>query len=287
MAVHATPVEDSLVGKFSRSQIPPRQKVVGVTEAARLVMALIAQKGRGRDEELLVIRAMRIVASQAAFDDRGMLPEKWPALFGVALVTQLIHAVGQQKRPSCRSMRRVTIVAVDLAFEERHVGTLVELRALLRVTREAGFGDALFREKTARSLFGHRVVTIAASQALEFVDRSGPVDTGTARVARKADVVSHRDTRIRLAGERDDLIAILRVLGVLGARSVAPLAAELLEFVSWALRQAPVNGSRPMIGFYYVARPTIGLADVRLLGCGPRGGFGFRGCTLGSAAQQA
>ena len=116
MAVHATTVEDPRIGTSTGREIASREQIVGVAETSKLVVALVAEKRSGRDEKPLVVRPVRVVAGKAVFDDRGVLPEKRPALFGVTLVTELIDAIGAKQRVRRRTVRRVTIAAGDLAL---------------------------------------------------------------------------------------------------------------------------------------------------------------------------
>jgi hypothetical protein len=208
MAIHATAVCDPRIGALAKREVASREQIVRMAEAPGLVVALVAEEWRGRDEEPLVIRPVRVVAIEAAFDDRGVFPEKRSALFRVALITELIDTIGAQKRVRGRTVWRMTITAGDLAFEQRHVGALAKLCALLGVTGEAGLRDTLLREKTARRLFGHRIVAIATSEPLSLVGRSTPVDARCTRVASEAHAVHRLDARSGFASERNNPIAL-------------------------------------------------------------------------------
>ena len=97
MAVHAAAVENPRIGKSTGREVASREQIVGVAETSELVVALIAEKRSGRNEKPLVVRPVRVMAGKAVFDDRSVLPEERPALFSVALVTELIDAIGAQK----------------------------------------------------------------------------------------------------------------------------------------------------------------------------------------------
>ncbi len=211
--------------------------------------------------EPLVIRPVRVVAVEATFDDRGVLPEEGPTLFGVALITELIDAIGAQKRVRGRTVWRVTIAAGDLAFGQRHVGALAKLCALLGVTGETGLRDTLLPEKAARRLLGHRIVAVATSEPLPLVGRSVPVDARSTRVTSEAHAVHRLDARRGFSRERNHSIALGRSFRVLGTRPVAPLASEFFEIVVRSLRQARVDGGRPVVGLDDMARATVGLTD--------------------------
>ena len=98
VAIYATAVEDPSIGNSTGREVASREQIVGVAETSALVVALVAEKRSGRNEKSLVVRPVRVVAREAVFDHRGVLPEKRPALFGVTLVTELIDAIGAQKR---------------------------------------------------------------------------------------------------------------------------------------------------------------------------------------------
>ncbi len=93
MAVHAAAVEDPLIGEISIGEVSPDEEIVGVPESTRLGVALVAEKRRRRDEKLLVVRSVRVMAVEAALDDGGVLPEEGSALLGVAGITQLIDGI--------------------------------------------------------------------------------------------------------------------------------------------------------------------------------------------------
>jgi len=208
MAIHATAVRDPRIGALAKREVASREQIVRMAEAPQLVMTLIAEEWSGRDEEPFVIRPVRVVAVETIFDDRGVLPEERTALFGVALVTELIDTIGTQKWVRGRAVWRVTIAAGDLAFEQRHVGALAKLCALLGVTGEAGLRDTLLREKVARRLFGHRIVAIATSEPLSLVGRSAPVDARCTRVTSEAHAVHRLDARRGFASERNNSVAL-------------------------------------------------------------------------------
>ena len=88
----------------------------------RFDMAALAQPRSVHDKKLFVIRAVRLVAVQAVFSNRGMFRQKRAALVGVALVTVLVHRCFRQEFIIRRAMRIMTIAALDLPLPKRHMG---------------------------------------------------------------------------------------------------------------------------------------------------------------------
>ena len=59
------------------------------------------------------------VAGATVFRYRGVLPQIWAALFGVAVVTGFINGLAHQLRINGCAVRAVTIATPHLAFEKR------------------------------------------------------------------------------------------------------------------------------------------------------------------------
>src|SRR5256886_14829182 len=89
--------------KLRRRALVSAEELPGVQ--GRRDVALLADVGTRRDEQLVVVRAVRRVAIHAALAHRLVLPQEGSALFGVARVAGLVHAVGAQQRPGRRSVR--------------------------------------------------------------------------------------------------------------------------------------------------------------------------------------
>ena len=77
-----------------------------------------------------MVGAVRLMAIQAAFANRGMAENKRAALFGMTLKANLINRTRLQERIRRAAMRIMTVAASHLAFEERHMRALAELHAL-------------------------------------------------------------------------------------------------------------------------------------------------------------
>jgi hypothetical protein len=117
VAVDAASHHDALVGEPAVGQIVPHQQVIRVAEAARLIVAAVAQERRRGHEQLIVIRAVGVVAIQAALHDGGMLPEERPSLLCVTCRAEKVDTIPSQQWLGGRAMRVVAIAARDLALE--------------------------------------------------------------------------------------------------------------------------------------------------------------------------
>src|SRR5258706_2128464 len=149
VTVETAAVHQAIVGGAAGRHVLRRQESRGVPEV-RVVdrrVTLLTQERKRSDEQLLVIRAVRLVAVEAALRHGRVLPDEGPALLGVTAGAQLVHVVGLQQRLRGRAVRVVTVGAADLPLEQRHVRALREVGALLRVTGEAGLVRVLLAQE--------------------------------------------------------------------------------------------------------------------------------------------
>src|SRR5215469_5111465 len=86
-----------------------------------LCVALLAQHRPWRRQQRFEIRAVRVVAVEAALAYGRVLEQEGPALFGMAAVTDLIDAVGLEKRRGRGAVWIVTVHAADFALKQGHV----------------------------------------------------------------------------------------------------------------------------------------------------------------------
>jgi len=100
-------------------------------------MAIVAKVRSLLFQQLVVIPAMGDVAAHAIFRNWGMLVQERAALFGVALVAEIVDGVGFQALAAERSMRVMTIAAGNLAFLDRMVGLSAGFRLDIFVAGEA------------------------------------------------------------------------------------------------------------------------------------------------------
>jgi len=113
----------------------------------RADMAALAEHRRPRDEQAIVVRAVRIVAGAAALATCGVVPEERPALLGMARKAALVDVIADTKLLDvCRSVRIVARRARHLAFTDGHVRRAHLLVHLGPVTRRAHLDDARLDE---------------------------------------------------------------------------------------------------------------------------------------------
>src|SRR5262245_45814579 len=112
VAVLAGPPDDARTLSSSQQRTSGRL-AVAVERAVvphRQVVALLAEVGTRRHEQLVMVRPMRLMAVDATLADGRVLPEERPSLLGVAGVADLVDRVGVQQGARGRAMR---VVAVD------------------------------------------------------------------------------------------------------------------------------------------------------------------------------
>ena len=122
---------DAFIGIRAGSQGLPRLQVVRVN---KIGMALLAQERNRRDQQCVLIRAVRRVAVEAVLANGCMLEQERTALLGMALIARLVDRIGLEQRASQGAMRIVAIVAAHLPFGQRHVRAAIELQADIPVT---------------------------------------------------------------------------------------------------------------------------------------------------------
>src|SRR5215831_5641785 len=74
-------------------------------------MALGAQPRPRNLQQIFVHGAVRVMTGQAIFPHRRVLEQKWPALFGVALITSVVDRACDQQRFGSAAVRIMTIRA--------------------------------------------------------------------------------------------------------------------------------------------------------------------------------
>lgn len=195
------------------------------------LVALLTQERTRNIQQLVIVRAVRRVASQAAFLGRRVLPEERAAFFGVAAIAHIIDALFFQQRRGDGTVRVVTIHAAHFAFEYGHVRTLPELCALLFVASQACLGDTACSQRRVSGEFGHWIMAITAAELVAGVCRTSPVQTIAAFVATQALGGLHLDWRAPFSGIADQEVAVLRVFDVKRAGAVTRLANRFFNIV--------------------------------------------------------
>src|SRR3546814_12544252 len=86
-------------------------------------MALLTQPGPAIDQQVVVYRAVRLVADRAILSNRLMLPKERDALFGMASVTGLVERRRDHQPRAAAPARIVAHAAPGAAFQAREVCT--------------------------------------------------------------------------------------------------------------------------------------------------------------------
>lgn len=156
-------------------------------------VALLAQQRPGRDQQLFMVRAMRVMAAEAVFAGGGMLEQKWPTLFCMTTIAGFIDRWCTQQRTKGRPMRVMAVKATDFAFEKWHMGAATEVDAGFPVTHHACVIDTPARQQALAGDCCHGVVTVAAGEVGTVMDGGVPVQTLAAFMAGHALSVLHLD----------------------------------------------------------------------------------------------
>lgn len=112
---------------------------------------------------------MWVVADRTILGDRRMLPEKGATLIRVTIRAQLEHGIRPQQRIGNGAVGLMTVVAIDLALEQGHVGSFSELGPFARVTSETRRMNAFLAQQSGRRSAGHGVVAITACERFRIV----------------------------------------------------------------------------------------------------------------------
>ena len=92
---------------------------------------MLAQKWPGGCQQHFMVGAVRRMAIQAAFANRGVTENEGTALFGMALKADLVNRICFQEGVRWAAVGIMAVAATHLTFEEWHVGALAEFYALL------------------------------------------------------------------------------------------------------------------------------------------------------------
>ncbi len=90
-------------------------------------------------QQAVVIGTVRVMACETVFLDGRVLPHEGSAFFGVAAGAEITYRFSGDHRLRKCTMRIMAIRARDLAFDDRVVRWLQQLRADLLVTRDTRF----------------------------------------------------------------------------------------------------------------------------------------------------
>src|SRR5215813_4212535 len=135
---------------------PDVKRFSGGSRMARqhMNMALLAQQMNTLGQQLGIVRTMRRVTVLAILADGRMVPEKGPAFFSVAGVTNIIDGMVNKHLPALTAMRIVTGSATNLHIAQlaaKQVRRALEQGlSLLNMAAETSFFDGWAREHVFR-----------------------------------------------------------------------------------------------------------------------------------------
>src|SRR2546426_6017659 len=91
VAVQARASDETRVRRARRRAAEPLIAAIERARMARRVVAVLAQVRYPLGEQLVVVRAVRVVAGEAVLLDRRVFLHERPALVGMAAGAQLVH----------------------------------------------------------------------------------------------------------------------------------------------------------------------------------------------------
>ena len=101
------------------------------------IVALVAEPGHARFQQLRTAGTMRLMAVHTIFHHRGVLPQERAAPFRMTLVTGLVGRAFFQQGRVGSPMRIMAVRAGDLSFAKRHMRGALHLRTAQLVALEA------------------------------------------------------------------------------------------------------------------------------------------------------
>lgn len=177
---------------------PEGWRIIAAVQAARverILMAVLAEKGRALQQQAVDDRTVGIMAIVAAVRHRFMLPQEGTALLGMAIGAGITHRFEGQQGVSSRTMGIMAIRAGQQAFIHRVMRAHAELRPLLLVT--SGAHSGLCGRGQYRVTRSMQVVTVGTGQSGELVLAAHPVGSRILFMAAEAHVVLYLDRRHR------------------------------------------------------------------------------------------
>jgi hypothetical protein len=146
---HAGAADDSRVAirsDLSGSQVFRRLERNRMVPDAELRVALLTQEGGRRDQQAVSIRTVRQMTTRTALGHRSVLPYEGTSLVGMATRAEIEGRTGAQQWVRRRAVRLMTIITIELAFEEWHMRALSELGSLSRMAAETGLSHRRFAQ---------------------------------------------------------------------------------------------------------------------------------------------
>jgi len=225
-------------------------------------MALLAQEWDRCDQQRRLVRAVRGVAIQAILAHGRVLEQEGSALLRMALIAGFVDRVGLEQGTGQRAMRVVAIIAAHLSFRQGHVRAAVELQADVLVALRAGVADRHLGHAALDREFRHRIVAVAAGQAVTLMHGTEPVIAGTTRMTAQAGPRLYIDGRTPVFGVRNDEAGREGIGRMLRTGAVAGFAHRNPRVGTIGDVQAEgVEGMSEMIGFEPMAGDAGFLPD--------------------------
>ena len=175
------------------------------------------------DQQRLVRTAVRIVAIEAALTNRRMLPQKWTALFRVALIALVVDGVGGNQALRLGAVRVVAVRAKHFFFAKGVMRWLEERNPNLFMASRAELLLARLRQQFVVAAVN--LMAVNAGQLGFVVLAAMPHCDITARVASQTDRILRGGRLIFCEIHQAADAATAAASHVIGSRSVATLAA--------------------------------------------------------------
>ena len=204
---------------------------------------------------------------EAALAHRWVLEQEGSTLFRMALIAGFVDCVGFQQGTGQRTVRVVAIVAAHLSFRQGHVRAAVELQADVVVALRAGVADRHLGHAALDREFRHRIMAVAAGEAVTLMHGTEPVIAGTTRMTAQAGPRLYIDRRTPIFGVRNDEAWREGIGRMLRTGAVAGFAHRNPRIGTIGNVQAEgVEGVSEMIGFEPMASDARFLSNRSRLG---------------------
>ena len=199
---------------------------------------------------------------EAALAHGRVLEQEGSTLLRMTLIAGFIDRVGLEQGIGQRAVRVVAIVAAHLSFRQGHVRAAVELQADVLVALRAGVADRHLGHAALDREFRHRIVAVAAGEAVTLMHGTEPVIAGTTRMTAQAGPRLYIDGRTPVFGVRNDEAGREGIGRMLRTGAVAGFAHRNPRVGTIGDVQAEgVEGVGEMIGFEPMASDAGLLAD--------------------------
>ena len=191
-----------------------------------------------------------------------MFEQEGSTLLCMALIAGFVDRIGLEQGSGQRTVRVVAIVAAHLSFRQGHVRAAVELQADVLVALRTGVADRHLGHAALDREFRHRIVAVAAGEAVTLMHGTEPVIAGTTRMTAQTSPRLDIDRRTPIFGVRDDEARREGISRMLRAGAMAGFANRNSRIGAIGDVQAEgVEGMSEMIGLEPMASDAGLLAD--------------------------